>query len=70
MLINCHFDAAKLASNTKKVNFACSKLQIIKPHNALFFHFEKLRNSLSSKVSEIEILLLLLFKKNRFFRFT
>ena len=47
MLINCQLDAAKLAPNTKRYKFACSKLQIIKIHDVQFIHFKKLGELLS-----------------------
>ena len=58
MLINCRFDAVKVAPNTKRYNFACNKLQNKKPHYVKIKHF-KLRDILSWKISEIENLLLL-----------
>ena len=41
MLINCQFDVAKAAPNTKRYKFACKKLQIIKSH-CLNYAFQKI----------------------------
>ena len=55
MLINCKFDAAKVASNTKRYTFACKKIA----NHVKILHFKKLRDILRKKISEIEFLLLL-----------
>ena len=42
MLINCQFDIAKVASKTKRYNFACKKSQIIKPILCIKYAFQKI----------------------------
>ena len=41
MLINCQFDAAKVAPNTKRHNFACNKLES-KAKLCKIMHFKKI----------------------------
>ena len=67
MLINCQFDAANVSPNTNRLNYACNKIESIKPNYVLFMHFKKMRDRLSWKISEMRFLSLYCCLKQIFF---
>ena len=55
MLTNCQSDTAKLAPYTKKNNVACNKLESKRPNRVYKNKFQKKRDAMNWKKSEIEV---------------
>ena len=71
MLINCQFDAAKIASNTKRYNFAGKKIANDKATLCINMEFQKIARYIElENFSNRDFIIVMLFETNSFLRFT
>ena len=68
MLINCQFDAAKVASNAKRHKFACKKLESIEPNYGKIMHFKKIPRYIELEILAIELFIIVLLFETINFR--